>query len=358
MKKVAAKIKAQKKSSVLLVYTGGTIGMVNDLKTGQLKPFDFKHLTDQIPELKKIQVELTTVSFEKPIDSSNMHPDVWIKLARLIEKNYDRYDGFVVLHGSDTMAFTASALSFMFENLSKPVILTGSQLPIGTIRTDGKENLITAIEIAAAQKNDEPIISEVCIYFEYRLYRGNRTHKHNAEHFQAFQSANYPILAEAGVHINYNKAAFLLPTQKSFRVHYGLDTNVVVLSLFPGISETTVHAILSMNGLKAVILETFGSGNAPTDTWFFSMLKKAIEKGIIIYNITQCNAGKVEQGRYETSAQLEKIGVLSGSDITREAAITKLMFLLGNYNSKTEIRKQLTISIRGEMTDSVNHLLD
>lgn len=243
-------------SKVLLIYTGGTIGMMQDAKTGQLKPFDFKHLTEQIPELNKFDVELSAVSFDKPIDSSDMQPQVWIDIAKLIEKNYSKVDGFVILHGSDTMSFTASALSFMLENLNKPVILTGSQLPIGTIRTDGKENLITAIEIAAAKENGKPIVTEVCIYFEYQLYRGNRTHKYNAEHFQAFQSANYPVLAEAGVHIKYNYAALSKASTKKLKNYSSLNPNIAILKIFPGITPQVVDAILNAKNTTAIILET------------------------------------------------------------------------------------------------------
>lgn len=349
MKKLADNVKKNRKQKVLLVYTGGTIGMMQDTTSKQLKPFNFRHLSDQIPELSKLNVELSSVSFEKPIDSSNMHPEIWIKLVRLIEKNYEKYDGFVVLHGSDTMSYTASALSFMLDNLGKPVVLTGSQLPIGIIRTDGKENLITAIEIAAAYDENGPIVPEVCIYFEYQLYRGNRTHKFNAEHFQAFQSPNYPVLAEAGVHIKFNRTAIQPLSEKKFRVHYNLNTNVAVLKLFPGITQHVVDALLNSKDIKAIVLETFGAGNAPTDKWFIQALQKAIENGLIVYNVTQCNAGRVEQGKYETSSELEKIGVIGGADITTEAAITKLMFLLANYDSKKEIKKLLALPIRGEM---------
>lgn len=339
-----------KKSKVLLVYTGGTIGMMKDAKSGQLKPFDFKHLTAQIPELTKFDIELSAVSFDKPIDSSDMQPDIWVKIVQLIEKKYSKTDGFVILHGSDTMSFTASALSFMLENLNKPVILTGSQLPIGTIRTDGKENLITAIEIAAANEKGKPIVPEVCIYFEYQLYRGNRTHKFNSEHFQAFQSANYPILAEAGVHLKYNHNALKKINSKKLNVHTTLDPNIAILKLFPGITQNVVEAVLNTKKLKAVILETFGSGNASTQKWFIDTLKKAIEKGITILNVTQCNAGKVEQGKYETSAALKKIGVIGAADITLEAAVAKLMYVLGTTTDKKEIEKLLRIDLRGEMT--------
>lgn len=345
------------KSKVLLIYTGGTIGMMQDAKTGQLKPFDFKHLTEQIPELNKFDVTLSAVSFDKPIDSSDMQPSVWVEIAKMIEKNYDKVDGFVVLHGSDTMSFTASALSFMLENLNKPVILTGSQLPIGMIRTDGKENLITAIEIAAAkesrpsgQAGSKTIISEVCIYFEYQLYRGNRTHKFNSEHFQAFQSANYPVLAEAGVHIKYNFSAIKKAKSKKLKVYTTLNPNIAILKMFPGITQNVVEAILNAKNIKAIILETFGSGNASTQKWFIDALKKAIDKGVVILNVTQCNAGKVEQGKYATSAAFKKIGVIGGSDITTEAAVAKLMFVLGTTADKKEIEKLLKSDLRGEIT--------
>jgi L-asparaginase len=338
------------KSKVLLIYTGGTIGMMNDPKTGQLKPFDFKHLTEQIPELNKFDVSLSAVSFEKPIDSSDMDPAVWINIATIIKKDYDKHDGFVILHGSDTMSFTASALSFMLENLNKPVILTGSQLPIGTIRTDGKENLITAIEIAATKEKGKPVVAEVCIYFEYQLYRGNRTHKYNAEHFQAFQSPNYPILAEAGVNIKYNHSSIKKAGAKKLDVQTRLDPNIAILKIFPGITPNAVDAILNTKDLKAVILETFGAGNATTQQWFIEALKRSISEGIIIINVSQCNAGKVEQGKYATSAKLEKIGVIGGSDITYEAAVAKLMYVLGMSINKKQKEKLLSSDLRGEMT--------
>jgi L-asparaginase len=339
-----------KKSSVLLIYTGGTIGMMQDVVTGELKPFDFKSLTKQIPELNKFDIDLSSISFKEPIDSSNMHPSVWIELVKIIKDNYKKHDGFVILHGSDTMSFTASALSFMLENLSKPVILTGSQLPIGIIRTDGKENLITAIEIAGAKEKNKPLVSEVCIYFEYKLYRGNRTFKYNSAHFDAFKSPNYPALAEAGVDIKYNKSALLKPSTKNLKTYSELDNDIAVLKLFPGISKKITSAIINSNGVKAIILETFGAGNATTETWFTNELKKAIDKGIIVLNITQCLEGRVIQGKYETSSHLKKLGVISGADMTFESAVTKLMFLLGQKLTTKEITKSILKDLRGELT--------
>ena len=339
-----------KRSSVLLIYTGGTIGMIQDSVTHSLKPFDFKSLAKEIPELQKFDLEISTLSFKKPLDSSDMKPEVWIYLAKIIGEKYDLYDGFVILHGSDTMSFTASALSFMLGNLSKPVILTGSQLLIGIIRTDGKENLITAIEIASAKQNDKPIISEVCIYFEFKLYRGNRTFKFNSEHFDAFKSPNYPTLAEAGVEIIYNKSYLIKRSGKPLKIYSQLENDIVVLKLFPGFSKKITQAILNIKGIKAVILLTYGAGNACTETWFINALKNCIENGIIIFNVTQCLEGKVVQGMYETSTQLKNIGVISGHDITYESAVTKMMFLLGQKLPAAKIKELLETDLRGEMT--------
>ena len=325
--------------------------MITDYESGSLKPFDFNHIEQEVPELKKIPCQLDTLFFKHPIDSSNMNPNVWVKTARLIEERYDLYDGFVILHGSDTMAYSASALSFMLQNLSKPVIFTGSQLPIGVIRTDGKENLVTAIEIAGAKKNGKPVIPEVAVYFEYKLYRGNRTTKLNAEHFEAFESFNYPILANAGINIEYNYGKILTPSNQPLKVHYNFDTNVGVLTLFPGISKNYVEHFFSMPNLKGVVLQTFGSGNAPTETWFLSILKKAILKDITVLNITQCKKGEVIQGRYETSKELAQIGVIGGKDMTLESAITKLMMVLAEFISNEDIVKEIVTPYCGEIKE-------
>jgi L-asparaginase len=331
---------------ILLIYTGGTIGMMKDPESGTLRSFNFEELSKQAPELKRFAYTLDVHSFNPIIDSSNMQPEVWVRIAELIGKSYDGYDGFVILHGSDTMAYTASALSFMLEGLGKPVVLTGSQLPVGEIRTDARENLVTAIEIAAS---DKPLVPEVCIYFDYKLYRGNRASKYNSVKFEAFQSVNYPALAEAGVHIRYNTQAIMTVGENTLKVHTKLDTSVGLLKLFPGISEAFVKAVLQTPGMKALVLEAFGSGNAPTDSWFIDALKSAAEKGIIIFDVTQCGGGTVELGLYETSATLRKIGVIGGSDITTESAIAKLMYLLGKGLPKNEIETLLQQSLRGEM---------
>ncbi|OQX76949.1 MAG: L-asparaginase 1 [Bacteroidetes bacterium 4484_249] len=338
------------RTSILITYTGGTIGMVVDNKTGALKPFNFDNLIKQIPALKLFNLDISSYCFEPVMDSSNMNTTFWGKLTDVIEENYESYDGFVILHGSDTMAYTASALSFMLQNLNKPVILTGSQLPLGMIRTDGRENIITAVEIAAAKEDETPIVPEVCIYFENHLFRGNRTHKYNAQNFEAFGSPNYPALAKAGVYIDYNYNVIHKPNFKKLKIYKTLDCNITILKLFPGISENSVRAILNIKGLKAVILETFGSGNAPDYPWFLKLLEEAIGKGVLIINVTQCQIGMVEMGKYETSIKLMDIGVVGGKDITTEAALTKLMYLFGNFDNTKKITEMLNKSIVGEIS--------
>lgn len=341
-----------KQTSVLIIYTGGTIGMIQNPDNGALETFNFDHLRRHVPELNQSNYRIDSYQFNPPIDSSDMEPSLWAKIVRIIHYNYERYDGFVILHGTDTMSFTASALSFMLENLAKPVILTGSQLPIGMLRTDARENLITAIEIAAAKHPDgTAIVPEVCIFFENHLLRGNRTTKINAEHFNAFCSFNYPELATAGIHINFNeerirKADMSLP----LKPHYLFDTNVLILTLFPGLQENMVTHILNIPGLKAVVLKTFGSGNAPQKEWFIKLLKNAVNRGIIIVNISQCLAGTVEMERYETGIHLREAGVISGHDSTVESALTKLMFLLGHGMSAHEVRYRMNTPICGEIT--------
>ncbi|MCD4734876.1 MAG: asparaginase [Bacteroidales bacterium] len=340
------------KTAILVIYTGGTIGMVCDKETGVLQPFDFDDMYRHLPALELFRFTIDHFCFEPIIDSSNMNPSFWSKLARIIEENYENYDGFVVLHGSDTMAYTASALSFMLQNLNKPVIFTGSQLPLGMVRSDGRENFLTSLEIAAAKDDDTPVVPEVCIYFENQLFRGNRTHKFNAEHFEAFRSVNYPTLAEVGVYIKYNYNAIRKPRFRKLKVYDNFDNNIAILKLFPGISEKVVSSILNIEGLMGVILETFGNGNAPDDEWFVSLVSNAVVNGIVVLNITQCKGGSVEMGKYSTSLKLLNAGVISGKDMTTEAAVAKLMFLFGNYVDKGEIARLVTKSIVGEMTES------
>ncbi len=339
------------KPKVLLIYTGGTIGMINHPKTGELKNIDFQLIYKHVPEIHRLNVELDTFSFEQPIDSSEMDPLRWQQMAQAIWDNYADFDGFVILHGSDTMAFSASALSFMLKGLRKPVIFTGSQLPIGTIRTDGKENLITAIEIAASKdKNGEPMVQEVAVYFEYSLYRGNRSSKISANQFEAFSSPNYPDLAKAGVTINYNYDRLFRTEHKELIYHPNISSRVALLKIHPGFTVAAYQSLFDRNLTDAVILETFGSGNAPSNNAFRKFIEKYINQGGVVVNITQCSSGSVQQGKYATSSFFEKVGVISGNDLTTEAALTKIMFLLGQNLPVEQLKKSLSVSLCGEMT--------
>ncbi len=337
---------------ILVIYTGGTIGMIEDPATGALRTFDFEHLREHVPELKRFNYHIDAVTFDPIIDSSDMEPRYWVEMAKIISENYEKYDGFVILHGTDTMSYTASALSFMLENLAKPVIITGSQLPIGQLRTDGKENLLTSVEIAAAQNAEgKPMVPEVCIFFESHLLRGNRTTKINAEGFNAFRSYNYPSLAHAGIHIKYDDHLIRrADPKKPFTPHFLFDNNVVILTLFPGIRPEIVDSVQRIPGLRAVILKTFGSGNAPQKPWLIEKLKQLDEAGIILVNVTQCAKGTVEMHRYRTGLHLLQAGVINGYDSTIESMITKLMFLLGHDLSREEIIEKMNTSIAGEIT--------
>lgn len=326
--------------------------MVENPETGAHEPLDFEHLISNVPELSQINVIVDTMQFENPLDSSNINPDHWARMAYIVESNYHNYDGFVILHGTDTMAYSATALSFMLENLNKPVVFTGSQLPIGVLRTDGKENLITSIEIAAAKDRiGQAMVPEVCIFFQSALLRGNRSKKYSAEQFNAFSSPNYPPIAEVGVHINYAHHYIRhAPATEPLKVYYSFCRNVVVLRLFPGISYEIVHALLNIEGLRGVVLESFGTGNAMTDDWFLAEMKVAVDRGLVIVNVSQCIGGGVEMGRYDTGNRLQNAGVTSSADMTTEAAIVKLMFLLGQEGWRQEdVQKYMTISIAGEL---------
>lgn len=339
------------KRRILLIYTGGTIGMIKDYHSNALKAFNFSQILENIPELNQLDCHIESVAFDHPIDSSNMNTHYFIQIAETIEKHYESHDGFVVLTGSDTMAYTSSAVSFMLENLQKPVIFTGSQLPIGYLRTDAKENLITSIEIASAHEDEEPIISEVCLYFEYKLYRANRTTKLSAEQFEAFNSMNYPPLAESGVHLQFNENLLLKSKEDQLIVRKNLVTDVAILKLFPGISKNVVSSILHIDGLKGVILETYGAGNAPTEDWFIELLSEAIESGIHVVNVTQCAGGSVIMGHYETSTLLKEIGVIGAKDMTTESAVAKMMYLLGLELSWEEFIRYFQESLRGEISN-------
>ncbi len=326
--------------------------MVQKDSDGSLVPMKFDQILEEVPELNRLGYNLSAVTFNPPIDSSNMTVAIWTKIANTIKREYQHYDGFVILHGTDTMAYTASALSFMFENLDKPVVFTGSQLPIGILRTDGKENLITSIEIAAAKKNGMAIVPEVCVYFDNKLFRGNRTTKRHADHFSAFDSVNYPLLAKAGVEIKYYQDVIYYPANKGIlNVNSSFDEHVVVIKIFPGMSKAVFENMIDIPGLRGIVLESFGAGNVPTFPWVTSLIKKAIRKKIVVLNITQCHGGAVNMGQYETSSELLKAGVVSGKDMTTEAAVTKLMFLLGQSLSMEELKMHLNKNMSGEISE-------
>lgn len=340
------------KPRLLIIYTGGTIGMMENPDTRALEPFDFDHLIENVPKIKMLDYDIENYQFEQPIDSAAMNPEHWAQIARVVEQNYSQFDGFVVLHGTDTMAYTASALSFMLDNLHKPVIITGSQLPIGEVRTDGEENLITALQIAAARdEHGEPTVQEVAILFENNLWRGNRSTKRSADNFDAFNSNNYPELARIGLGIQFNRDALLrTPSKRPLKVQYQMDTNVLILTLFPGITEQTVRYILSAPSIKGVVLKTFGAGNAPNESWFIEAIREAASSGTIIVNITQCSNGSVYPQRYATGRELSEAGCVSGHDLTTEAAVTKLMYLFGLGLCPDEVKRYFNYSICGEMT--------
>lgn len=337
---------------ILIIYTGGTIGMIENPTTHALQPFDFTHLIDNVPKIKKLDYEINNIQFHPPIDSANMDTDRWIEIATNIEENYAFYDGFVVLHGTDTMAYTASALSFMLENLHKPIIITGSQLPIGEVRTDGEENLITALQIAAAtDKNGNPMVQEVAILFEDYLWRGNRSTKMSANHFNAFKSNNYPYLAKIGLGIQFHEEAlWRVKSQRPLKVQYTMDRNVMFVNLFPGITESTLSHVLNTPDIKGIVLKTYGAGNAPTDKWFIDLIRETVKRGVVVMNVTQCVNGGVDADRYMTGNAMSAAGVISGHDITSEAAITKMMYLFGMGLRAEQVKKYLNCSLCGEVS--------
>ena len=336
--------------NILLIYTGGTIGMIKDSETGALENFNFNDLLESIPELNLLDCNISSKSFSNPIDSSNMKPSNWIEIGTIIEDNYKNYDGFVILHGSDTMSYTASALSFMLENLAKPVIFTGSQLPIGDLRTDAKENLITSIQIASLVENNQPVVQEVGLYFEYKLYRANRTTKINAEHFEAFDSPNYPPLIISGVNLSINYQSLLTAKKnKKLVVHKIFEPNILLVKLFPGINKETINHLFSTPNLKGMIFETYGSGNITNEKWFLKALKIIIDKKIPVVNVTQCAGGSVDMKIYSTNVIYRNIGIISGKDISTEAAVTKLMLMLGQNIPANNFKTKFETSLRGEM---------
>ncbi|MFZ1808344.1 MAG: asparaginase [Cyclobacteriaceae bacterium] len=341
---------AHPKAKVMIVYTGGTFGMTHDAN-GVLVPFDFNHILEHLPTLRSLLLDITVIAFDQPIDSSNIEPVHWQTIGKIVFENYEDQDGFVVLHGTDTMAYTSSALSFMLKGLAKPVILTGAQLPISEPRSDARENLITALEIASSKVNGRPIVPEVCIYFDYELIRGCRAKKVESMHFDAFHSENYPSLAKAGVKIDYATDAIMPLLEGKLSMLANFDTNVALIKLFPGIGANAINGVISTPGLKALVMETYGAGNAPSSEWFLNILKKAIANNILIINISQCPGGMVTQGRYETSKTLEDIGVISGADMTTESAVTKLMLLLGEGGIE-HARNWMGLSMAGELTES------
>jgi len=348
---VASDPSKKSRGSILIIYTGGTMGMVHD-ESGALTTLNFNEILDKVPSLRSLDLNLTVISFPVPFDSSNVNIQDWQDLGYIVYENYHQYDGFVVLHGTDTMSFTASALSFMLEGLKKPVIFTGAQLPVSAIRSDARANLVSALEIAAAKKNGKAIVPEVCIYFDYQLMRANRTFKKRSAQFAAFGCENYPILAKVGINIDFNMAAIRKAgTTADLSFKRKFDPNIFILKIFPSIQESFVRHVLNMPGLKGLILETYGSGNALTDDWFLNCLHEAVyKKEIIIFNVSQLVGGRVIHGRYETSKYFEEIGIVSGSDITREAAVAKMMFLIGNERDKRLIKNKLANPICGEMT--------
>ncbi len=341
------------KSALLLIYTGGTIGMKQDMKDLTLKPFDFSQILDEVPEIRKFAFKIDTYSFEPPIDSSDVEPSLWQNLARLIKEKYEDYDGFIILHGTDTMSYSASALSFMLDGLTKPVIFTGSQLPIGVPRTDGKENLISAVEIASAKDKDgHPAVPEVCVCFDSLLMRGNRSTKVNSEVFRAFQSPNFPPLAEAGINIRYNNEYIRKPNDwyQSLTINTELDTRVSILKIHPGITPEVVRNILCGKDTRAIIMETYGSGNAPTRDWFLDIVKESSAMNKIIVNVTQCLAGTVNMNIYANGKALERAGVIDGYDSTTESALAKLFYLMGKSRDNEWVKAMMSRNLKGEIS--------